>query len=168
MFLPCLWILRLAGCCTLLEEARRPKQNRRRSCNVAKRERQVDGFRVDSDSEALPKSTLHSVDPHLAKGYRPIAVLSVLSKVMEGLIKDRLSHILESEHRLSDQQQGFRQGRSTELALWRFVTSATSALKTRKRCVAVALDIERAYDTVDHTALLWKLKSKGILRYLVA
>ena len=108
------------------------------------------------------------VDPHLAKGYRPIALLSVLSKVMEGLVKDRLNHILESEHRLSDQQQGFRQGRSTELALWRFVTSATSALKTRKRCVAVALDIERAYDTVDHTALLWKLKSKGIPRYLVA
>ena len=108
------------------------------------------------------------VDPHLAKGYRPIALLSVLSKVMEGLIKDRLNHILESEHRLSDQQQGFRQGRSTELALWRFVTSATSALKTRKRCVAVALDIERAYDTVDHTALLWKLKNKGIPRYLVA
>ena len=58
MFLPCLWILRLAGCCTLLEEARRPKQNRRRSCIVAKSERQVDGVRVDSDIEALPKSAL--------------------------------------------------------------------------------------------------------------
>ena len=32
----------------------------------------------------------------------------------------------------------------------------------------MALDIERAYDTVDHTALLWKLKCKGIPRYLVA
>ena len=32
----------------------------------------------------------------------------------------------------------------------------------------MALDIERAYDTVDHTALLWKLKNKGIPRYLVA
>ena len=61
MFLPCLWILRLAGCCTLLEEARRPKQNRRRCCIVAKSERQVDGVRVDSDSEALPKSALHNL-----------------------------------------------------------------------------------------------------------
>ena len=72
-----------------------------------------------------------AVDPHLAKGYRPIALLSVLSKVMEGLVKDRLSDILERENRLSDQQQGFRRGRSTGLALWRFVSSATSALKTR-------------------------------------
>ena len=61
VFLPCLWILRLAGCCTLLEEARRPKQNRRRSCIVAKSERQVDGVRVDSDIEALPKSALDNL-----------------------------------------------------------------------------------------------------------
>ena len=32
----------------------------------------------------------------------------------------------------------------------------------------MALDIKRAYDTVDHAALLWKLKTKGIPRYLVA
>ena len=108
------------------------------------------------------------VDPHLAKGYRPIALLSVLSKILEGIVKDRISHIVESAQSLSNHQQGFRQGRSTELALWRFVSSATGALKTRQRCVAVALDIERAYDTVDHAALLWKLKSKGIPRYLVA
>ena len=107
-------------------------------------------------------------DPHTAKGYRPIALLSVLSKVMEGIIKDRLNYILESEGLLSDSQQGFRQTRSTELALWRFVSSASAALKTRCRCVAVALDIQSAYDTVDHTALLWKLRSKGIPRYLVA
>ena len=34
--------------------------------------------------------------------------------------------------------------------------------------MVVALDIERAYDTVDHAALLWKFKSKGIPQYLVA
>ena len=107
-------------------------------------------------------------DPHAAKGYRPIALLSVLSKLLEGLVKDRLSYLLESRQCLSDCQQGFRQARSTDLALWRFVTSASLALKTRRRCVAVALDIQSAYDTVDHVALLWKLREKGAPRYLVA
>ena len=107
-------------------------------------------------------------DPHEAKGYRPIALLSVLSKLLEGLVKDRLSYLLESGQCLNDCQQGFRQARSTELALWRFVTSASLALKTRRRCVAVALDIQSAYDTVDHVALLWKLREKGVPRYLVA
>ena len=108
------------------------------------------------------------VDPHLAKGYRPIALLNVMSKVLEGVIKDRLSHQLEIGDCLHEEQQGFRPTRSTELALWRFISSATRALKTRQRCVAVALDIESAYDTVDHVALLWKLKAKGVPKYLVA
>ena len=34
--------------------------------------------------------------------------------------------------------------------------------------MAVALDIQSAYDTVDHVALLWKLREKGVPRYLVA
>ena len=83
-------------------------------------------------------------DLHAAKGYRPIALLSVLSKVMESLVKDRMSYILETRGLLSDCQQGFRQTPSTELALWRFVSSASLALKTRRRCVAIALDIQSA------------------------
>ena len=71
-------------------------------------------------------------DLHAARGYRPIALLNVLSKVMESLMKDRMSYLLESRHLLSDCQQGFRQTRSTELALWRFVSSASLALKTRQ------------------------------------
>ena len=33
--------------------------------------------------------------------------------------------------------------------------------------MAVALDIQSAYDTLDHVALLWKLREKGVPRYLV-
>ena len=43
-------------------------------------------------------------DPHAAKGYRPIALLSVLSKLLEGLVKDRLSDLLESSQCLNDCQ----------------------------------------------------------------
>ena len=43
-------------------------------------------------------------DPHEAKGYRPIALLSVLSKLLEGLLKDRLSYLLESGQCLNDCQ----------------------------------------------------------------
>ena len=41
-------------------------------------------------------------DPHVAKGYRPITLLSVLTKLLEGLVKDRLSYLLESHQCLSD------------------------------------------------------------------
>ena len=64
-------------------------------------------------------------DPHQAKGYRPIALLNVLGKVLEGIIKDRLTYLLETCQLLSPHQQGFRAMRSTDLALWRFVSSAS-------------------------------------------
>ena len=57
-------------------------------------------------------------DLHSAKGYRPIALLNVLSKVLESLMKDRMSYILETCPLFSDCKQGFRQTCSTELALW--------------------------------------------------
>ena len=42
-------------------------------------------------------------DLHAAKGYRPIALLSVLSKVNgEPNVKDRMSYILETRGLLSD------------------------------------------------------------------
>ena len=69
-------------------------------------------------------------DLHAAKGYRPIALLNVLSKVMESLMKNCMSYLLETRHLLSDCQQGFCQTRSTKLALWHFVSSASLALKT--------------------------------------
>ena len=47
-------------------------------------------------------------DLHATKGYRPIALLNVMSKVMESLMKDRMSYILETHRLLNDNQQGFR------------------------------------------------------------
>ena len=56
-------------------------------------------------------------DPHLPKGYRPIALLNTMSKLMESIINDRLMFFIEQNHLLSDAQQGFRATRSTDLAL---------------------------------------------------
>ena len=41
-------------------------------------------------------------------------------------------------------------------------------MKLAWRCVVVALDIQGAYDTIDHTAALWKLRQLDLPRYLVA
>ena len=72
--------------------------------------------------KALVYSTRH---------FQQIALLNVLSKVMESLTKDHMSYVFETCNLLGDCQQGFRQTRSTKLALWRFVSSATSTLKTQ-------------------------------------
>ena len=64
VFLPCLWTLEtrrlmfVAGGSSEVKAKSSQELQRRQE-----RERQVDGFRVDSDSEALPKSALHTTFP---------------------------------------------------------------------------------------------------------
>ena len=69
-------------------------------------------------------------DPLSPKGYRPISLLPTLSKLLERIIADRLTYYLETHHLLAPTQYGFRQGRSTEDALWRLVSAASTAMQT--------------------------------------
>ena len=108
---------------------------------------------------AVPKPGGDETSP---KGYRPISLISCISKVLERIVTDRLTFFLESRHLLSEGQFGFRKGRSTEDALWHLVTAASVALQRRQRLVLVSLDIQSAYDRVWHAGLLRKLATLGI------
>ena len=106
-------------------------------------------------------------DVSVPKGYRPISLLSCLSKVLERIVTDRLTYTLEHSSLLTDRQFGFRKTRSTELALWQFVNAASHALQTRRKTIMLALDIQGAYDRVWHAGLLAKLVDLGISHSLV-
>ena len=96
-------------------------------------------------------------DLSIPKGYRPISLLSCLSKTLERVITDRITSFLEDTCALSDFQYGFRRGRSSTLAIWRFVSAASLALQSRRKTVVIALDIQGAYDRVWLTGLLAKM-----------
>ena len=106
-------------------------------------------------------------DVSLPKGYRPISLLSCLSKVLERIVTDRLTYFLETSGALSETQFGFRRTRSTDLALWNFVSATSCALQTRQKTVMLALDIEGAYDRVWHEGLLAKLADSAVPPALV-
>ena len=68
----------------------------------------------------------------------------------------------ESNSILSDYQLGFRQKHSCELALNTLVDDRRTSLDNRKSVIAVFLDLRNAFDMVDHTLLLLKLKYYGV------
>lgn len=94
--------------------------------------------------------------------YRPISILSVLSKIFELIIKNRIMAFFLSNNLFSDRQFGFLPSKSTDDALFSHITDIVSNTERGNMAVALYLDISKAFDTVDHDILIDKLYSYGI------
>ena len=98
----------------------------------------------------------------------PVSLLSVVSKVFEKLVNNRIVDHLEKCGLFSDFQYGFRSSWSTADLLTVVSDRIAGAFNSCGSTWAVALDISKAFDRVRHAALLHKLKSMDFqVRYLV-
>ena len=89
-----------------------------------------------------------------AKIYRPVSLFSVVSKVFEKLVNNRIVDHLEKCGLFSDFQYSFRSSRST-LDLLTVVSDRIARVLNRSRATqAVALDISKAFDKVWYAGLL--------------
>ena len=94
-----------------------------------------------------------------AKNYRPVSLPSVVSKVFEKLLNNRIVDHLEKWSFFSDFQYGFRSSSSTADLLTVVSDRIARAFNRSGASRAVAMDISKAFDRVWHTGLLHKLKS---------
>ena len=93
-------------------------------------------------------------DNELVTNYCPVSILPVASKVFETLIHRQLYHYLDSNNLLSSAQFGFRPSGC-------FVKSVDDwkmALDKNELVGTVMIDLSKAFDTIDHSLLLDKLK----------
>ncbi len=94
--------------------------------------------------------------------YRPISVLPIFSKLLERSIHNQLYSCLTVSGALSDQQSGFRKGHSTTTCLAEFLDVVYNNMDKGKYTGVLFLDLRKAFDTVDHEILLFKLESVGL------
>lgn len=100
--------------------------------------------------------------PRTCSDYRPISILPSISKVFEYAYLDRLLQYLRKTGLVSGSQHGFCRGRSTESALYTFIHSVIESIDEGKFTCAVLCDLSKAFDTIRHDILLYKLERMGI------
>ena len=107
----------------------------------------------------LLKPGKNSEDP---QSYRPISLTSHPGKLLEGMVKARLEHLLETKNIINPFQSGFRKGRSTLDQLARLQHDVNLAKNRGHSVLAIFLDLQAAFDLSWHTGVLYKLKEHGI------
>ena len=90
--------------------------------------------------------------------YRPISVLPVVSKLLEKHVHDSLMDYLSSNSLLHSTQSGFRPNHSCETSLLQMINTWLDAINSSQMIGMVMIDFRKAFDLVDHTLLLKKLK----------
>ena len=99
--------------------------------------------------------------------YRPISLLSVLSKLLERHMHSLIHRYLMTYHPLAIQQWGFQPHKSTVSALLDATHKWSNFLDKGLEVVVVCFDLKKAFDSVPHRALIDKMKSIGLHPYLV-
>ena len=94
--------------------------------------------------------------------YRPVALTSTLSKLMEKMVANRLRWWMEENGKFNRFQSGFRKQRSTIDHIMRLADDAYRGINSKQYTVAVMLDLEKAFDLVWHKGLLFKMEQLGL------
>lgn len=94
--------------------------------------------------------------------YRPVSLTSIVCKICESIIKKHWLKFLENQKLISNNQFGFRKGRSCVTNLLNFYSRVIEGVQERDGWVdCVYLDLKKAFEKVPHDRLLWKLGKMG-------
>ena len=97
----------------------------------------------------------------LPKNYRPVSLLSILSKVTERCIFIQMTTYLEENNLLHPSSHGFRSKHSTVSALIEMFDNWIEAFENNEVSAVIMLYMSAAFDVVDHDILLSKLGLYG-------
>lgn len=106
-------------------------------------------------------------NPSEVTSYRPISLLSSLSKILEKIIVSCLNQHINNNNILPEEQHGFRQRKSTCHHLHHIRNHVRNNLSQRLSTGMILVDVEKAFDRVWHNALIFKLINFNFPKHIV-
>jgi hypothetical protein len=97
--------------------------------------------------------------PDETDSYRPISLISCLAKWLEKIVNNKILTWLEENNYLPPCQSGFRKKMSTHDHFLRLYNSIVNGFNNHENTGVVFFDLEKAFDKINHKAILLKLKN---------
>ena len=100
------------------------------------------------------------LDPEILNNFRPISNLTFISKLIEKIVAKRLNKHMVQNNLHEIMQSSYKQHHSTETALTCVQDDLLRAIDEKQSVMLLMLDLSAAFDTVDHTILINRLRNR--------
>ena len=102
------------------------------------------------------------------KNYRPVSLLPLVSKVIEKVIHNQTEIFLNKNKILYKYQSGFRKSFSTNSCLTLLTDKINKGFESGKYTGLILIDLQKAFDTIDHEILLKKMGCIGFSEKVIS